>query len=133
MRLAFIEEHRDVWPVTVMCEPLPVSPQGFDAWRSRPTRAQQQRRDALLVEMRALQVEFKQRYGSPRMHRELQARGVPCSHHTVAKLMRAHGMARPVTVRELADRDTAIAWLAAHSELPEPGASDTCVLQPTLY
>jgi putative transposase len=31
-------------------------------------------------------------YGSPRVHRELQARGVACSENTVAKLMRAHGI-----------------------------------------
>ena len=31
-------------------------------------------------------------YGSPRMHRELVARGENCSENTVAKLMRDHGM-----------------------------------------
>src|SRR5262249_24738360 len=69
---------------------LGVSPQGFYAWRSRPTSAGQQRRDALLVEIRAVHAEVKQRYGSPRMHAELKARGVPCSRNTVAKLMHDH-------------------------------------------
>src|SRR5581483_2440127 len=69
-----------------------VSPQGFYAWRARPASARQQRRDALLVAMRAMHAEFKQRYGSPRMYRELRARGVPCSRNTVAKLMRADGL-----------------------------------------
>jgi len=89
---AFIEEHRAVWPVTVLCATLGVSPQGFYAWRARPASARQQRRDALLVAMRAMHAEFKQRYGSPRMYRELRARGVPCSRNTVAKLMRADGL-----------------------------------------
>lgn len=92
MKFAFIEEHRDVWPVTVLCETLGVSAQGFYAWCARPASALQQRHDALLVEMRAVHAEVKQRYGSPRMHAELQARGVPCSRNTVAKLMRAAGL-----------------------------------------
>jgi hypothetical protein len=50
----FIEQHKDVWPVTVMCETLGVSTQGFYAWRCRPTSEQQQRRAALLVEIRAV-------------------------------------------------------------------------------
>jgi putative transposase len=84
---AFIEQHREAWPVTVLCETLGVSAQGFYAWRARPASAQQQRRDALLVEIRAVHAEVKQRYGSPRMHAELQARGTACSLNTVAKLM----------------------------------------------
>jgi putative transposase len=84
----FIERHRDVWPVAVMCQALGVSPQGFYAWRSRPQSEQQRRRDALLVEVRAAHAEAKQRYGSPRIAAELRARGVPCCVNTVAKLMR---------------------------------------------
>jgi putative transposase len=84
---AFINHHQDVWPVTLMCDTLGVSPQGFYAWRSRPTSTRQQRRDALVVEIRAVHADVKQRYGSPRMHAELEARGVPCSLNTVAKLM----------------------------------------------
>ena len=87
MIFAFIEQHKDAWPVTVMCEALGVSPQGFYSWRARPRGERQQRRDALLVEIRAVHAEVKQRYGSPRIHAELQARGVACCVNTVAKLM----------------------------------------------
>jgi putative transposase len=83
----FIEEHRETWPVTVLCETLGVSAQGFYAWRARPASAQQQRRDTLLVEIRAIHAEVKQRYGSPRIHAELQAKGVPCCVNSVAQLM----------------------------------------------
>jgi transposase InsO family protein len=83
----FIEQHKEVWPVTLMCDTLGVSPQGFYAWRSRPTSTQQQHRDALLVEIRAVHAEVKQRYGSPRIAKELQAKGVDCCVNTVAKLM----------------------------------------------
>ena len=87
MIFPFIEQHKDVWPVRLMCETLDVSTQGFYAWRSRPKSEQQQRRDALIVEIRAVHAEVKERYGSPRIHAELQANGVPCCVNTVAKLM----------------------------------------------
>jgi transposase InsO family protein len=84
---SFIEQHKHLWPVTVLCETLGVTPQGFYAWRSRPTSQQEQRRDALLVEIRAVHAEVKRCYGSPRIHAELQAQGVPCCVNTVARLM----------------------------------------------
>jgi putative transposase len=84
---SFIELHKDAWPVTVMCSTLGVSPAGFYAWLRRPRSEQQQRRDALLVEIRAVHAEVKKRYGSPRISKELQARGVDCCVNTVAKVM----------------------------------------------
>jgi putative transposase len=96
---SFIEQHKEVWPVTVLCNALGVSPQGFYAWRQRPTSAQQQRRDALLVHIRAAHAEAKQRYGSPRITKELQANGIDCCVHTVAKLMRDNDI-RAKTVRK---------------------------------
>jgi transposase InsO family protein len=44
------------------------------------------------VEIRAIHAEFHARYGSPRVHAELAARGHDCCLNTVAKLMRAHGI-----------------------------------------
>jgi putative transposase len=85
---SFIEQHQDAWPIRRMCDTLGVSSQGFYAWRSRPSSVRQLRRDAILVEIRAIHAEVKQRYGSPRLHAELQDRGVVCSVNTVAKLMR---------------------------------------------
>jgi putative transposase len=85
---SFIEQHREVWPVAVMCEALGVSASGFYAWRGRPVSPAQQRRDRLLVEVRAVHAFVKQRYGSPRIHAELQGRDVPCCVNTVARLMR---------------------------------------------
>jgi putative transposase len=87
MIFRFIEEHRDSWPVCLMCETLEVSTAGYYAWRQRPVSPSQQRRDSLLVEIRAVHAECKRRYGSPRIHAELVARGRSCCVNTVAKLM----------------------------------------------
>lgn len=93
MTFRFIEQHRQQWPVRLLCETLEVSPAGYYAWRDRPTSARQQRRDALVVEIRAIHAEVKARYGSPRIHAELAARGRDCCVNTVAKLMRDNEIA----------------------------------------
>jgi putative transposase len=89
----FIDAHRREWPVRLLCETLGVSPAGYYAWRGRPASARRQRRDALVVEIRAVHAEVKGRYGSPRVHAELVARGQACCVNTVAKLMRQLGIA----------------------------------------
>jgi transposase InsO family protein len=88
MTYRFIDQHKDRWPVRLLCETLEVSPAGYYAWRECPRSAGRQRHDALLVEIRAIHAQFKGRYGSPRIHAELVARGHDCCVNTVAKLMR---------------------------------------------
>jgi transposase InsO family protein len=89
----FIEDHRQHWPVRLLCDTLEVSAAGYYAWRRRPASAREQRRDALVAEIRAIHAEVKARYGSPRIHAELAARGQGCCVNTVAKLMRQGGIA----------------------------------------
>jgi putative transposase len=93
VRYRFIQDHREQWPVRRLCEVLDVTPGGFYAWRARPRSAREQRRDGLVVQLRAVHREMKARYGSPRLHAELVARGQKCCVNTVAKLMHAHGIA----------------------------------------
>jgi transposase InsO family protein len=88
MTFRFIEEHQGQWPVRLLCRTLEVSTAGYYAWRCRPAGARRQRRDTLVVEIRAIHAEVKARYGSPRIHAELAARGRDCCVNTVAKLMR---------------------------------------------
>jgi transposase InsO family protein len=93
MTYRFIDQHKGQWPVRLLCQTLEVSPAGYYAWRQCPHGAQQQRRDALLVEIRATHAEVEARYGGPRVHAELVARGHNCGVNTVAKLMRQAGIA----------------------------------------
>jgi putative transposase len=99
MTFRFIDNHRQHWSVRLLCETLEVSTAGYYAWRQRPTSSQEQRRTALVVEIRAIHAETKARYGSPRVHAELAARGQDCCVNTVAKLMHDHDI-RAKTARK---------------------------------
>jgi transposase InsO family protein len=90
VRFAFIARHAGEFAVDVMCQVLHVSRSGYYSWKRRPLSAQAQRRSRLLEHIQAAHAESRQTYGSPRVHAELQARGVACSKNTVAKLMRQH-------------------------------------------
>ena len=88
MRFAFIEEHRKPWPVGLMCKVLEVSRSGYYAWRKRPASPTAQRRRRLTAIIKAVHVESRQNYGSPRIFQELRARGESCNVKTVARIMR---------------------------------------------
>ena len=93
MRYDFVERHRERWPVRLMCRVLRVSAGGYYDWRGRPRSIRSARHDALVVAIQAVHGEVKARYGSPRIHAELVARGEPCRVNTVAGLMRREGIA----------------------------------------
>ena len=99
MTFAFIDDHKEVWPVRLMCDTLEVSKAGYYSWCERPPSFAEQRRDALVVLIRAVHCDVKGRYGSPRIHAELAARGHDCSVNTVAKLMRDNDL-RAKTARK---------------------------------
>jgi putative transposase len=90
VRFAFVRDHQGEFPVELLCEVLGVSRSGYYAWRDRPPSPTAIRRGRLIEEIRAIHEEARSVSGSPRVHRELEARGVACCENTVAKLMRAH-------------------------------------------
>ncbi len=67
MRFRLIEDHRDVWPVRVMCDALSVSPSGFYAWRSQPESLRKIANRELLVDIRRVHAQHRGRYGAPRI------------------------------------------------------------------
>jgi putative transposase len=75
--------------VSLLCSVLQVSRSGFYAWCTRRPSLRQTENARLTAEIRAIHGEVRARYGSPRMHRELIARGYPVGRHRVARLMRA--------------------------------------------
>lgn len=80
------------YPVSALCQTLEVSRAGYYAWRRREPSARQQSNARLVEQIEQLRQGQEACYGSPRMTRELQARGYPCSENRVARLMQQHGL-----------------------------------------
>jgi len=93
VRYQFIQGHRQEFPTRLMCRVLGVSTGGYYQWRRRPASARQGRGEALVAEIKVIHREGKARYGSPRIHAELVARGHSCCVNTVARLMSRAGVA----------------------------------------
>jgi putative transposase len=92
MRFRLIEDHRDVWPVRVMCAALGVSPSGFYSWRSRPESPRKIANRELLSDIRRVHADHRGRYGAPRIYAELRAKGQSVSRQRVERVMRRHGI-----------------------------------------
>ena len=92
MRFRLIEDHRDLWPVRVICDALSVSPSGFYAWRSRPESPRKIANRVLLANIRRVHAQHRERYGAPRIHAELRAEGHAVNRKRVARLMRQNGI-----------------------------------------
>ena len=52
MSFRFIEDHRDAYPVRLMCAVLEVSPAGYYAWRDRPVSERTKSNATLLAAIR---------------------------------------------------------------------------------
>ena len=97
MRYAFIERHRDVWPIVVQCRVLEVSASGYRQHRARLTALAASPGQcvgdvALLVHVRAIFHEIKGAYGWPRVWRELRDRDIRAGKERVCMLMKADGL-----------------------------------------
>lgn len=92
MKYAWIDGQRDSFALGALCEALEVSASGFAAWK-RGGRVTRWLADAqLLVLIRAIFAESDGNYGSPRVFREIKARGLPASRERVARLMNENGI-----------------------------------------
>ena len=103
MSFRFIEDHRDSYPVRLMCAVLEVSPAGYYAWRERPVSERTKSSAALLAAIRQVHQDSCGRYGSPRVHAALHRQGRGASRGRIERLMHRNGiraiMAPPRRVR----------------------------------
>jgi transposase InsO family protein len=92
MSFRFIEDHRETYPVRVLCAVLEVSPAGYYAWRSRPPSTRSVANRELVATIRRVHQDSGGRYGSPRVHAVLRSRGRNISRGRIERLMRRHGI-----------------------------------------
>ncbi len=115
-----------------MCRALGVSRSGYYAWRSRAPSTAEVRREELTAQVKAIHAQVKGRYGSPRIHAELVARGHECCVNFVAKLMRQAGIAAKTKrkFRQTTDSNHALPvaenLLDRQFDPEEPNASWVC-------
>jgi len=83
VRYAWIERHRDDYPVARLCRQLNVSRTGYLQWRRRRPSDRAIANRVLDAQVAAIHAEARQSYGRPRIVRVLQAQGVVVGHERV--------------------------------------------------
>ena len=81
----------------MLCRWLSVSPSGFYAWRNRKASARYHEDQALLEIISRIYWDSEGRYGSPRVHAALKAKGIAVARKRVERLMREAGLVGRVT------------------------------------
>jgi len=88
-----IEEMRDHYAVSELCEAFEVSRSGYYKSKSVTSSALETENEKIIEAMKQVHQEpVKKAYGSPRMTVELQKRGFTCSENRVARLMANEGL-----------------------------------------
>jgi putative transposase len=88
VKYAFIEQHRQVWPVRAMCRVMDVSHGGFYDWHGRTPSRRSQANQVLKARIQESFHGSDRTYGSPRVWRDLVDWGYACSENRVARLRR---------------------------------------------
>lgn len=88
-----MDAHREEFELVEMADALAVSVSGYRAWKRGGKPDRRRLTDAqMLALIRAIHAEFKGSYGSPRMVRELRARGFTAGKERVARLMQENSI-----------------------------------------
>jgi putative transposase len=105
VKFAFIEEHLVSYPIRTVCSVLEVSRSGYHAWLKRPDSARDQRRRELAAKIKTVHEKNRGVYGSPRVHKALEAQGESVCENTVARVMKQQQI-RAKTKRKFVPRTT---------------------------
>ncbi len=95
MRFSFIHTEKASFPVAALCRLFEVTPQGYYAFARRPPSKRVLAEVALCEAVRDVFAKSDERYGSPRVLRELRARGVRTSKRRIERAMRGMGLTPP--------------------------------------
>ena len=78
--------------MNVLLRVLGVCASAFYYWQKRPTSQRAQQKELLVTQIGELFHASQARYGSPRIHQDLQALGIQCSQKRVARLMKEQNL-----------------------------------------
>lgn len=92
MKYAFIETHRDEFPVWLLCRVIGVSKSGYFDWKKRDSSPREARQNNLVEKISQIHLGSRRTYGSPRVYLVLKGMGENCSKTTVERLMRERGI-----------------------------------------
>lgn len=93
MTFTFVLAEKASYSVVALCSALDVSRSGFYAWCTRAPSAHEEQDKKLGIEVAALHEQSRRTYGSPRIFRDLRAKGIRTSKKRVARVMRSAGIA----------------------------------------
>lgn len=89
MKYAFIEEHAEQYSVSLLCQYLDVSRSGYYHWLSRPESLRKQTDQVLTQQIKDAHYRYHEAYGTVRIWKLLNAKGICCGRDRVARLRRA--------------------------------------------
>jgi transposase InsO family protein len=99
VKFAFIHAEKASFSIAAMCRVLGVTRQGYYAYSTRPTSPRVHSDRELCLAIIDIFAESDERYGSPRVLRELRARGIRASKRRVERAMRGMGLTPPTPRR----------------------------------
>jgi putative transposase len=115
------------FPVARVCAVLDVSESGYYAWLKRTPSQREQANQTLKERIVAIWEQFKQCYGAPRIHAELQAQGLCVGKNRIARLMQRLGICgkggqkrRPRTTQADSNHPVAPNVLAQQFDVEQP-------------
>ena len=113
MKFAWIDAEKAHYAVSELCDALEVSRAGYYAWTGRPESKRALDDKKLTAEVHAAFETGRRFYGSPRVHRELAAKGIVVGRKRVIRLMRQEGLVARVRRRykctTMSDHDQPVA------------------------
>jgi putative transposase len=93
MKYTLISESKGGFKIGRMCNALDVSRSGYYAWRKRPESKRSRENRKLAAQIKVIHMDkYKKAYGSPRIYKELDEKGITCSPNRVARVMKKEGI-----------------------------------------
>lgn len=117
MRYQFIQNHQGQFRQCILFRVLGVSSSAFHNWKKRGVSPRVQQKAELVAHISQIFKDSQGRYGSPRVHLELQATGVRCSQNRVAHFMKEHYLVARKPRRFVTTTDSNHAFPVAQNRL----------------